>query len=248
MARVKGSGPIRQTRAMSEGRSIEPRRRWRRRLGWGVLVLVLLPLVPLLGAKAWVGLTARGDTFAEVSDVPQRDVVIVLGAGLRGGAPSPYLRARLDLARDLLAEGTAKVVLVSGDNRTQEYDEPTAMRDYLVGEGVPAELIVRDYAGRDTYDTCVRAKQTFGVDEAVVVTQGYHLPRAVATCRAVGLDAVGLGDWSMKTYGSTWRAGSLREYPANVKAAWDVLAAREPVLGEKESGVRDALEEHSLVE
>ena len=216
------------------------RRRWLRR---ATPTLVLVPVLVVLVAKTWVVALAFGETHDAVADAPERDVVIVFGAGLREGGPSPYLRARLDLARDLLAEDRARVVLVSGDNRTEQYDEPTAMKEYLVAAGVPAERVVLDHAGRDTYDTCVRAHKIFGVDEAVLVTQGYHLGRAVATCRAVGVDAVGVGDDSMRQYQISWYSGVAREYPANVKAAWDVLSRRDPLLGEQETGVRDALDE-----
>ena len=86
------------------------------------------------------------------------------------------------------------MVLVSGDNMAPEYNEPDAMRGYLIDAGVPAEDVVADYAGFDTYDSCARAKRIFGVSELIMVTQSYHLPRAVATCRALGVDATGVGD------------------------------------------------------
>jgi vancomycin permeability regulator SanA len=133
------------------------------------------------------------------------------------------------------------VVLVSGDNRFTNYDEPTAMADYLVAHGVPASKVVRDFAGRDTYDSCVRAREVFGVDRVLVVSQGYHLPRAVAICRTVGLDAEGVGDWTGERYRTEWRRGQVREVPAAVKAVLDVVSGRDPVLGPPEPGVRDAL-------
>lgn len=121
------------------------------------------------------------------------------------------------------------------------YDEPTAMRDWLVERGVPASDVVLDFAGRDTYDSCVRAKRIFGVDRLLVVSQGYHLPRAVTTCRAVGLDADGVGDWTAKRYAGVWESGERREKLAAVKAVIDVMTGRDPVLGEPETSVQDAL-------
>ncbi|MGL5862252.1 MAG: SanA/YdcF family protein, partial [Phycicoccus sp.] len=141
----------------------------------------------------------------------------------------------------LVEDGRARVALVSGDNRFVDYDEPTAMLDGLVERGVPASAVVRDFAGRDTYDSCVRARRIFGVDRVLVVSQGYHLPRAVAICRAVGLDADGVGDWTAERYRADWVRGTVREVPASVKAALDVLSRRDPVLGPAEPGVRDAL-------
>ncbi len=101
--------------------------------------------------------------------------------------------------------------------------------------------MVADYAGFDTYDSCVRAKQIFGVDRLTLVTQGYHIPRAVTTCRLVGVDAQGVGDYSVRTYGSTWRSGQVRELFANFKMMWDVATRRTPILGSKETSVTEAL-------
>jgi len=122
-----------------------------------------------------------------------------------------------------------------------EVIRPRMFRDWLVENGVPADAVVRDFAGRDTYDSCVRARRIFGVDRALVVSQGYHLPRAVTTCRAVGLDAEGVGDWTARTYASVWAAGERREKLAASKAVIDVVSGRDPVLGPAKTSVRDAL-------
>ena len=95
------------------------------------------------------------------------------------GQPSPFLAARLALAKRLLDSGKVRVLLVSGDNMNYGYDEPQAMRRWLVDHAVPYRKIVLDYAGFDTYDSCARAVRIFGVRQAIVVTQSYHLPRAV---------------------------------------------------------------------
>ncbi|WP_435150008.1 SanA/YdcF family protein [Micromonospora aurantiaca (nom. illeg.)] len=120
--------------------------------------------------------------------------------------------------------------------------EPEAMRRWLVDRGVPAEKTVLDHAGFDTYDSCVRAYRVFGVRRATVVTQSFHLPRAVALCRDAGIDTVGVGDDTARRYADQWRISSVREYGACVKAAADVLTGRDPVhLGRRETGVDDAL-------
>ena len=120
---------------------------------------------------------------------------MVLGAQVYpDGTPSPFLAARLDLAKQLFDAGKVQVLLVSGDNMAPEYNEPDAMRAYLIDAGVPAEKVIADYAGFDTYDSCVRAKRIFGVSKLIMVSQSYHLPRAVATCRTLGVDAAGVGD------------------------------------------------------
>ncbi|HRU10590.1 MAG TPA: ElyC/SanA/YdcF family protein, partial [Thermoanaerobaculia bacterium] len=172
-------------------------RRGRRVLRWAVTLLAVGGLTAYL---PWLWVLRQSDGHVHrLADAPSADVTLVLGAGLTpSGRPSPYLAARLDVAKALLDAGKTQVILVSGDNRTEDYDEPTAMRDYLVGQGVPAWRIVLDFAGRDTYDSCARAQRIFGVDQLLVVSQGYHVPRAVATCRALGLDAEAVGDWSVE--------------------------------------------------
>lgn len=183
------------------------------------------------GAGLWVRACAAGRMY-DVASAPARDVALVLGAGLRAnGTPTPYLAARLDLARDLYARGAVTSILVSGDNRTQAYDEPSAMRRYLLDAGIPAERIVADFAGLDTYDSCYRARAVFGVRSVIVVSQTYHVPRALALCCALGLDAVGVGDESGRASAATWAAGEQREILAAVKAVWDVVSQRSPVVG-----------------
>lgn len=194
-----------------------------------------------VGANAWIAGEASGHTYA-VADVPPAPVALVFGAGLTPDKqPSPYLAYRLDIAKALFDAGKVQVILVSGDNRTHDYDEPTAMYDYLVAHGGPGEDIVRDYAGRDTYDSCSRARRIFGVDRLVLVSQGYHLPRAVATCQALGVDAVGVGDDSVQHL-SFWPMGVMREYPADVNLVLDVARRRPPAVADPPStAVADAL-------
>lgn len=212
------------------------RRAWLR----GLAALSALVLVAGLGPTGFA-LAASAGRVSTVADVPAQPVAIVFGAGLdASGVPMPYLSARLDLAAQLYRTGRVKVILVSGDNRRADYNEPDAMRAWLVDAGVPADRVVSDYAGRDTYSTCVRAKRIFGVDAAVLVSQAYHLPRALAACRSVGIDAWGVGDSSVDST-KEWRGYAVREIPANIKLVWDLVTGREPVLGKPESGVRDAL-------
>jgi len=116
----------------------------------------------------------------------------VLGAQVYpGNIPSPFLAARLSLAKQLYDAGTVRVILVSGDHSRPDYDEPDGMKKWLTDRGVPAAKVVTDYAGFDTYDSCARAKLIFGVTRAIVVTQSYHIERAVSLCRHLGIDADG---------------------------------------------------------
>ncbi|MDR1212949.1 MAG: YdcF family protein [Propionibacteriaceae bacterium] len=210
-----------------------PRRRLWRWLAAGlVLVLAFPPLATFI--------LARGRTQT-LEEVEEHDVAIVFGAGVyASGRPSQYLRARLDVARDLYLAGKVKVVIVSGSNPETHYNEPAAMRRYLVEQGLPDWAIVSDFAGSDTYATCVRARQVFAVRRAILVSQTYHLPRAIATCRATGLDAVGVGDETMRA-GQLWLKYQLREVPGLYKMTWDVITGRRPVLGPPDDSVERAL-------
>lgn len=229
--------------AVDHRRPGTPRKRQVRRLvAAGTLVLAVLGAATLGGTWLWVHRASAGLVHT-VADAGSAPVGLVLGAGLtETDEPTPFLAARLDAAAALYRAGKVKVLLVSGDNRTKDHNEPDAMRTYLVQrQQIPYEVIVTDYAGRDTYDSCVRAKQIFGVERTLVISQGYHVPRAVAICRAIGLEAEGVGDWTAQRYEDVWASGARREVLANVKALGDVLSAREPILGHAESGVHDAL-------
>ncbi|GAA3451957.1 hypothetical protein GCM10018962_37900 [Dactylosporangium matsuzakiense] len=193
-------------------------------------------------ASMWLQSASRDYVYG-VDDVPEAPVALVLGAQVYDdGSPSPFLAARLEIARQLYAAGKVKAILVSGDHMDWGYDEPGAMWLWLNDRGVPAGRIIEDHAGFDTYDSCARAKRVFGVDRLIVVSQAFHVPRAVALCRHLGVDAAGVGDTTMAQFHAPWWQASLREYGAADKAAFDVLSGRDPVfLGRPETGVQDAL-------
>ncbi|NBE80680.1 SanA/YdcF family protein [Micromonospora rubida] len=235
--RVRLSTLIRRLRSTGGRRT-----RWLRRVVVAAVVGAALLAGGTVASVQWIRGGAEGHIFAE-RDVPDAPVALVLGTKVHpDGTPSPFLTARLEIARRLLAAGKVRAILLSGDNMNPDYDEPTAMRRWLLDQGVPAEKVVLDYAGFDTYDSCARAKRIFGVERATVVTQSFHLPRAVAVCRRLGVDASGVGDETAREYDRTWRISSTREYGACVKAAVDLLSGRDPAhLGRRETGVEDAL-------
>lgn len=206
-----------------------------------VLVMIALAMLIIGGPWAWVRAMAAG-RVSDVASAPTVPVAVVLGAGVNpDGSPSPYLKSRLDLAYDLYQDGTVRAILVSGDNSVAHYDEPTAMRRYLIARGVPERQVIADFAGFDTYDTCVRAKKIFGVDQAIMISQRYHVYRAVATCRAVGVDAHGVGDETGRQHARVWQLGVVREKAANLKMVWDLITRRTPTLGPYETSVDEAL-------
>jgi vancomycin permeability regulator SanA len=130
----------------------------------------------------------RNRIFTDPQAVPPRPVALVFGAGYwPDGTPSDVMWDRVEAAATLYHAGRVGKILLSGDNRLEDYNEPEKMREIALELGVPAELIVLDYAGRRTYDTCYRAREIFGLQEAVLVTQRYHLPRAIYTCDNLGL-------------------------------------------------------------
>ncbi|NUR02015.1 MAG: DUF218 domain-containing protein [Streptomyces sp.] len=206
-----------------------------RRLVQAVMAGCVLALLPV----TWLYATT-GDRLRTTADAPRTEVAVVFGAGLWNGEPSPYLANRLKAAAELYRERRVEVVLVTGDNSRKDYDEPDAMRTYLKKHGVPDGRIVSDYAGFDTWDSCVRAKKIFGVDRAVLISQGFHIRRAVALCEAAGVDSYGVGVDAK--HDVTWYYGGTREIFAAGKAAVDAVFHPNPqFLGPKETGVAKAL-------
>ncbi|MFC8512166.1 vancomycin high temperature exclusion protein [Streptomyces sp. NPDC057257] len=206
-----------------------------RRLVQAVMAVCVLALLP----SAWM-YVVTGDRLRTTADAPRTEVAVVFGAGLWDGEPSPYLANRLNAAAELYHAGRIKVVLVTGDNSRKDYDEPDAMRAYLTRHGVPDSRIVSDYAGFDTWDSCVRAKKIFGVDRAVLISQGFHIRRAVALCQAAGVTSYGVGVDAK--HDVTWYYGGTREIFAAGKAVLDVVFHPDPrFLGPKEPGVTRAL-------
>ncbi len=192
-------------------------------------IVVILGLgIPNLVAE-WY---ARSRQY-QVEQSPSAPVAIVFGAGLtRDGQPSPVLRDRVATAVQLYFEGKVQKILMSGDNRFVEYNEPGAMQRYAISLGVPEEDIVLDYAGRRTYDTCYRARHIFGVRQALLVTQRFHLPRAIFTCNSLGVEAVGVIADQRAYSRYAHRFWRIREIPATAMAFVDVFITRPlPVLG-----------------
>ncbi|MGC5041604.1 SanA/YdcF family protein [Streptomyces sp. DT190] len=207
-----------------------------RRAVQAVMLLCVLALLP----ATWV-FTAADGRLRTTADAPRTGVAVVFGAGLFGnGEPSIFLANRLDAAAELYREGRVEVVLVTGDNSTVHYDEPHAMRHYLTHRGVPDARIVSDYAGFDTWDSCVRAKKIFGVDRAILVSQGFHIRRAVALCQEAGVDSYGVS--AADHHDAVWYYNATREVFAANKAALDAAFEPDPqFLGPKEPGVARVL-------
>ena len=208
---------------------------WRRRILGALGLCTLLGLSALMAPivlRWYVDRRYRGRIYS-LEAVPARRVALVFGAGItRDGRPQAALADRVWTAAELYKAGKVRKLLMSGDNRFIDYNEPEAMRRYALELDVPDGDIVLDYAGRRTYDTCYRADYIFGVQEAVLVTQWFHLDRALYTCDKLGLDAVGVAadrrDYYLARY--WW----WREVAAVSKAWLDLNVLHPtPVLGEK---------------
>jgi SanA protein len=210
------------------------------------LLKFLWRLVLTLGAMGLVGLFLPRiitsmyavDRIYQKESAPGKDIAIVFGAGLRrDGTPTATLRVRdrVETAASLYFSGKVNKLLMSGDSQSEGYNEPEAMRRFALSLGVPNEAIFLDFAGSRTYDTCYRAKAVFGVKSALLVTQKFHLPRALFLCNALGLDALGVEANNHPFWRGSMLVWNVREQLATVGAFLDVYVSNPtPVAGELE--------------
>jgi SanA protein len=201
-------------------------------------------LILILGAMGLVGLILPRiittlyavDRIFQKESAPPEVIAIVFGAGLRrDGTPTPILRDRVQTAASLYLSGKVEKLLMSGDGQMEGYNEPEAMRQFALSLGVPNEAITLDFAGSRTYDTCYRAKAVFGVKSALLVTQKFHLPRALFLCNALGLEALGVEANNRQFWRGSMLGWNVREQLATVGAFLDVYVSDPtPVSGEPE--------------
>lgn len=160
------------------------------------------------------------------------DCILVLGCGVRAdGQPSHMLQDRLDTAIQAYQSGLAPKLLMSGDHGSNDYDEVNAMKDYAIARGIPSEDIFMDHAGFSTYESMYRAKAIFGCQKLIIVTQQYHLYRAIYNAQAMGMQAAGLSS-SLRSY-ARQPYFDLREVAARAKdTLWCILKPQPTYLGE----------------
>lgn len=180
-------------------------------------------------------MASHGRTFSVASLPTMPMPVLILGAGvLRDREPTQVLQSRLDTGLELYGCGKGRWFLVSGDNRAANYNEPKAMRRWLMKRGVPPDLVVSDFGGRRTYDSLKRAQAVFGVTRVIVVTSDFHLPRALFLARHLGLDAYGVPA-STEVMTRRQRLGLwFREIVARHLATWDAWFPPATMLGPRE--------------
>lgn len=204
------------------------------KLRTGSLILIGISLTLILLPWIWrqaVRLYYSNQIHATETIEPARVAVVFGAAVYTDGRLSTVLRDRMDTAVALYQAGKVDKLLLSGDNRVDHYNEPGAMMNYAISQGVAAADIQPDYAGLRTYDTCYRARHIFQLEQAILVTQAFHLPRAIFTCQQLGVDVTGI-EADLRPYrGSRWY--EFRETIAMTRALWDVLRREPaPILGD----------------
>ena len=198
------------------------------------LSLLILPVLFIFIANSSVEKNAEGKTFSDVSQIKKNKVGLVLGTAkkVRGGRINLYFKYRIDATVELYKNGKIDFVLISGDNGSKYYDEPTDFKNELIKNGIPEDKIFLDYAGFRTLDSVVRAKEIFGQEEITIISQKFHNERAIYLAEKHGIKAIGFNAKDVSGNGGT--KVKLREYLARAKVFIDILFNVQPkFLGEK---------------
>ncbi len=184
---------------------------------YSFFLLFLIGMICIFGINAYVVASTKKQILSEEKwqGIKNFDCILILGAGIWGDKPSPMLQDRLDRGIELYQKGIAPKILVSGDHGRADYDEVNIMKNYIVQAGVPSEDIFMDHAGFSTYDSIYRSKHIFEVNRMIIVTQKYHLYRALYIANQLGIKAYGVPTVSKKYSGQTYR--DLREIFARDK-------------------------------
>lgn len=203
-----------------------------KRFLFGALGALIFFILFSAGINVYILNASEGFIYKNVDDVPSKKVALVLGAKVYAdGRMSDIVKDRALTVIDLYSSGKVEKVLVSGDHGTKTYDEVNTIKDYLLQNGVPAADIFLDHAGFDTYDSVYRARAIFQVPSMIIVTQDFHLPRAVYEARALGMDTVGFSADRHEYLSAAFN--EFRESLARVKAFFDVTFQSKPkFLGE----------------
>jgi SanA protein len=223
---------------MAEDQLLPDNKQTRLKQNKGIVFISLVVFLPLLlatvalGIRGWVENRYGKFLYDDLAKTPNSPVAIILGAGIRNNRPSPMLADRIEAGVELYKAGKVQKLLMTGDNRFINYNEPGVMAEYAMELGVPKDAIVLDYAGRRTYDSCYRAGHIFGIQQAIIISQRFHLARALFLCNHMGIEAVGFAA-DRHEYPSQERFLWLREVAATLVSVWDVFIAKPlPVLGD----------------
>ena len=201
-------------------------------LKYGIIVIIIIAII-VFGINLYVKISTnkqiiKENDYTELSDV---DCIIILGAGIWGDKPSPMLEDRLLEGIKLYQNSVSDKIIMSGDHGRKEYDEVNIMKNYAIEKGIPSENIFMDHAGFSTYESIYRAKDIFEAKKVVIVTQEYHLYRALYIANQLGLEAYGVGADPRQYVGATFR--EIREILARDKDFIKCIFKPEPTyLGE----------------
>ncbi|OCB70480.1 hypothetical protein B0A79_00135 [Flavobacterium piscis] len=190
------------------------------------LLLVIIGLVAIVSVNYYVKSSTKKNIYYSIKKFPKNDVGIIFGAGINGDQPSKYLKDRLDAGISLYKANRINKILLSGDNGRDEYDELTVMKNYCFNHGVDTTKIFIDYAGFDTYSTIYRAKHIFNIKKATLISQEYHLNRAIYIGQKLGIKSVGYSANNGEYRG--YKYVTFREYGSIFKSFFDILRNREP--------------------
>ena len=172
-----------------------------------IIIFIIVIILLILGINIFVVFSTKNNIITEESakDLKDIDCILILGAGVWGDKPSPMLEDRLVQGVSLYNNGVAPKIIVSGDHGTEEYDEVNIMKQFAIDKGVPSEDIFMDHAGFSSYDSIYRAKEIFGAKKILIVTQKYHLYRALYIADKLEIEAYGVGSDPRKYSGQALR-------------------------------------------
>lgn len=170
-----------------------------------ILLIIIVIAVIVLSINFHVIQSTKNQVNIEKDKLSDIDCILILGAGIRNEKPSPMLEDRLNEGIKLYKEGIAPKIIMSGDHGRKDYDEVNIMKEYAIDQGVPSEDIFMDHAGFSTYESIYRAKEIFNVNKIVVVTQKYHLHRALYIANKLGVEAYGVNSDPRRYVGATYR-------------------------------------------
>lgn len=171
-----------------------------------ICLLIILGLCFVFSINDWVIESTKDLIIDQTSDLEGYDAILILGAGVSGNSPSPMLEDRLKKGIEVYFQGAASKIIMSGDHSREDYDEVNVMKDYATKMGVSSVNVFMDHAGFSTYDSLYRAKEIFKANKIIIVTQEYHLYRALYIAKSLGLEAIGIP--AIKT---SYRGDSSRE-------------------------------------
>lgn len=194
-----------------------------------LLVVFVISVIFTATIVTYISQTYNNKIYSSASQIAIQPTAIIFGARVyEDGSLSPLLADRVNGGVELYNKQKAKRLLMTGDNSKPHNGETDAMKDYAIKLGVPESDILLDYAGFDTYDSCYRAKEVFGINNAILVTQRYHVARALFICDSLGISVDGYGLEDFSKYPGLRFTYSLREYVASAKAWYDVVIAERP--------------------